>query len=358
MDPIRIKDKLPAFSKEKSEQFTAIMDGFSKNASSRFSDPELIRHIDRIEAIYIESGRYLELTKLYEDEYTEKGKDAKMIDRLAFAYIRLGQDKAARDLLDEIGEIRPGSADLHFLEGSFWMRQPRTIPNLTNALKAWVKVLELEPDYVGFERMDKRTIQPIIDRLRRVVPADKLIEKVDVKKPTEIPVAVEKKEEEKIEPLPEKEVPEKEVKGEIKPEANPEEVAPEKVAPPVAKRSVDDEYLLKIAMAEIAVSEGNFDKGDRLYEEAKVLKPDGFEAEFGPLRSKWRFEPARNKISVSVRKLALRKLNAKQAYQVGLFVFSNMNAKKLARDLFESVQKQDPDFAKEVGLEALLVQVK
>ncbi len=369
MKPVRIENKLPDFPKEKSEQFSSIMDGFSKNASSRFDDPQLSLHIDRIEAIYIESGRYLELTKLYEDEYKKKGKDAKMVDRLAFAYIRLGQNKAARDLLDVIGKARPESAHLHFLEGSFWMRQPRSLPNLTNALRAWLKVLELDPNYVGFEGMDKRTIQPIIDQLRRVVPASALEKKpeiapeqvaenadktsgdvnvpsqpekgveVDIKKSDDVPKVS------SIDPKPEE--PAAEIEKVIVPEM-----------PKVIERSADEKYLLKIAMAEIAIAEGDFEQGERFYKEAKILNPNGFEAEFGPIRARWRFEPARNKLSVAVRTLAKKKLNAKQAYQVGLFVYSNMSAKKLARDLFMSVREQDPVFAKEVGLEALLAEVK
>ena len=365
--PIKIKDKKPLFSKEKSEQFSSIMDGFTKNASKRFGDPELAKHIDRIEAIYIESGRYLELTKLYEDEYEKEGLKAKMVGHLVFAYIRLGQDKAARDLMDKIGSEGPKDADYYFLEGSFWMRQARTIPNLTKALNAWKKVLELKPDYIGFEGIDKKNIQSIIDRLQQVVPKDATAkdpkaEKVDegkdapetapkVEKETP-PVAekttIEKKEEE---PKVEKVDVEK-IEGGI-------EKAVQKAEPIKApQRSPEDEYKINIAMAEIAVSEGKFDKADRYYAAAKALKPDGFEAEFGPLRAKWRFEPARNKIAVSVRKLAKKKLNAKQTYQVALFVYSNMGVKKLARNLFESVKSQDPLFAEKVGLDRLLEKVK
>ena len=380
IDPIVIENKMPKLTSQEQATYTTIVDGFAKNADARLAEDEVVRHIERVDQIYIMTGRYLELVKIYEDDYKKRGLKSRVIGRLAFAYVRLDQATAARPLIDEMLAYAPNDPTAHFIDGMYWLRQPRTVENLGRAMEAIETTLRIEPRFTGYEGIDAEQLKSQLDQLRQIVPADwkaqiAAAQEAEGTEPQEKPESIPEgtnnaqtnngqtnNVEEQPEPTeaPNETEPTEPTEpiDDAKPGISDPSLAVTNRAPQQEEATIsigkEEMYLLLVAEAEIAINEGRAKEAETKFNAAKQLRPDGFEAEFGHLKAGWRVESARNEIARKIRVLAKRELNAQQSYDVGLFVLTNMVDKELTKTLWQRTLDQDPELAKRVDLKTLM----
>ncbi len=353
--PQQFRDEGPQLTDTEKNVYEPIVEGFQKNHEDLLKREDIAGQLERIENVYVESGRYLDLYAIYQKDYKALGTASPAVERLAWGSIRLGQQKAAKDLIDELIAKKP-SATAHFLEGAYWLQlDPASPEGQAKTVAAWRKTLALDPSFRGFESITAPMILEQVTRmeaaLAKLPPKTTEIEPVDAAKnivegapeaalaelnPTEVPAVA----------------PEPEIPVEV---VEPAPDVPVAVVPPKLVLDNETQYRIAIARGEMLASEDKFKAAEDAFLIAKSLKPDGFEAEFGQLKTGWGAEGARAQVARRMRTLSERKdLTARQAYDIGLFVFSKMNDRDLSRAMFEKVKTLDPKLAEQVGVDGLL----
>lgn len=355
--PQQFQDEGPQLTDTEKNVYEPIVEGFQKNHRELLKREDISGQLERIENVYVEAGRYLDLYAIYQEDYRANGVASPAVERLAWGGIRLGQQKATKELIDELILKKP-SATAHFLEGAYWLQlDPASPEGQAKTVAAWKKTLALDPRFRGFESITAVMIAEQVARMEEVLA--KLPAKTDAVAPVDAAKNI-------VEGAPEAAL------AEVAPveavAVAPEPVAPVEVveAPPVApvvaapvvELDKETQYRIAIARGDMLASDGKLKAAEDAFIIAKSLKPDGFEAEFGQLKSGWGAEGARVQVSRRMRTLASRKdLTARQSYDIGLFAFSKMNDRPLAREMFEKVKTLDPTLAKQVGVDALLASV-
>ncbi len=358
--PQQFKDDGPQLTDTEKNVYEPIVEGFQKNHELLLKREDISGQLERIENVYVEAGRYLDLYAIYQEDFKANGVASPTAERLAWGGIRLGQQKATKALIDELILKKP-SATAYFLEGAYWLQLDPTSPEgQAKTVAAWKKTLALDPRFRGFESITAAMIAEQVARMEEVL--SKLPAKADAVAPVDAAKNI-------VEGAPEAAL------AEVVPKTA-EPVAPEPVAPvevaeapevpvvaaatPVPAPEIDKEtqYRIAIARGEMLASDGKFKAAEDAFIIAKSLKPNGFEAEFGQLKTGWGAQGKRAQVSRRIRTLASRKdLTARQSYDIGLFVFSKMTDRALAREMFEKVKVLDPALAKQVGVDALLASV-
>ncbi len=355
--PQQFRDEGPQLTDTEKNVYEPIVEGFQKNHELLLKREDISGQLERIENVYVEAGRYLDLYGIYQEDYKANGVASPAAERLAWGGIRLGQQKATKELIDELILKKP-SATAYFLEGAYWLQLDPTSPEgQAKTVAAWKKTLALDPRFRGFESITAAMISEQVARMEEVLA--KLPAKTDAVAPVDAAKTI-------VEGAPEAAL------AEVAPveavAVAPEPVAPLEVveAPPVApvvaapvpEMDKETQYRIAIARGEMLASDGKLKAAEDAFIIAKSLKPDGFEAEFGQLKTGWGAQGARAQVSRRMRTLASRKdLTARQSYDIGLFVFSKMSDRALAREMFEKVKVLDPALAKQVGVDALLASV-
>ena len=349
--PQQFEDRGPQLSDAEKNVYEPIVDGFQKNHTELLRRPDVTTQLERIENVYIEAGRYLDLYAIYQKDYAQFGVQSPTAERLAWGSIRLGQQNYARAVIDDLLQNKP-TATAYFVEGAYWLQwDPSSSEAQAKSVAAWKKTLELDPRYRGFESITAGMIAEQVGRMEAALaknpppaPAKDPIEAARevVDQAPDIAVAA-------ANPAP---------APEVAPEAPVEEVKPEQ--PPVAQaptpvQDVDTQYRIAIARAEMLASEGKQKQSEDLFLMAKALKPDGFEAEFGQLRVGWGSEDARPEVSRRMRLLSERKgLTARQYYEIGIFAFTKMQDKPMTSKMFDQVKALDPALATQLNVDGIL----
>lgn len=356
-----IPDRGPQVSKSQQDVYDPILDGFEKNYPQLLKRPDIKNQIERIESVYVGSGRYLELVSIYQQDFKANGMQSNVIDRLAWGYIRLGMQKQAREVLDMLQEARPRDSDVWFLEGAFWLQwDPDELESQQQFVAAWERALSLDPDYRGFEGIRAADMERQLERVKQRIGPENLISPVEraVDLASEAVLQAPRVALARVKPKPVVPIPDdvEEPPAEALPEGEP---AGEETPPAAAEASPEREYKLKVARGELFLSQGEFKKAEDAFIAARTLVPNGFAAEFGQLRAGWGVESARNRVSARARKLAERNdLTARQTYELGLFAYSKMSDRDLARSLWTRTRELDAALAGRVGIDALLKKVE
>ncbi len=351
-------------------QLEPIVKDFLDKHERLFDDPFVTQRIEQIEDVFMAFGRFHELVPLYREDVEKKGTASRMAPRLAWAYIRMNQREAARELLDRLLADRGDEAEIQFMDGAYWIQeQPRSDDSVANAVKAWKRVLELDPNFQGPEGLTAAVLSQEVERFENQFGA------IDSASPAELAIraavarvrrslqlaaplaaAVAKRQPEPTpEPMPPPSEPAAAPAEAVAAASETEPPDTAEVDRPVEKLTKDQEYRLKVARAQIALARGEMGKADQLFAEALRIEPNGFEAVFGQLRSNWTTVSARNDIAARMRALAERDdLDPRQRYELGLFVWSKMGRDDITRRLWEPIAKEDPQLAETIGLKRLL----
>lgn len=347
-EPQAIPDPGPQLQGAQSSTYEPIVNGFVENHERLLQREDIKGQIERIENIFIALGRYHEIAAMFRDEWERAGTDSYVADRWAWALIRLGQRQQAREVLDKLLADRPDDPKVHFLDGAYWVQeQPRETEDLRKVVRAWKRVVELDPDYRGFENMnadvlrqqvaafeaDLGPVEPGADAAAVVAAAT---DRVQRSATLALSVA---------EPVLEELIPTE--PDEEQDQAGAEEPpADQPTTPQPGEMSIEDQYKLAVARGQIELAQGNYNEAENAFLMAKSVDPDGFEANFGQLQAGWGNPSARNQVAAAVRELAKREdLEPSQQVDIGVFLWTKMARKDLARDLLESAKAKDPTLA-------------
>lgn len=351
-EPELVPDPGPAMSKAQISSYEPIVNGFVKNHERLLARTDIRTQIERIENIFIALGRFHEIVAIYRDDVAVKGVQSHIADRLAWAYVRLGQRKLARDLLDELLVALPDNASVHFLDGAYWIQiGERTPEELQKVVSAWRRLLELDPQFVGPEGLDAAVIAAEVEKFEQQLEATPPAE------PSAIELA--KTVVEKVATAPAADAPEA-IQQPAQPTQEPKTDQPQTNPPTTTPPTTNhQQYRLLVAKGQIALSNGDARAAENHFLAARRLNPTGFEAEFGRLQAGWTQESARNTVAEGMRKLAQRDdLTPRQKYDLGVFLWTKMSRADIARPLLEAVVAEAPDLATRLDVPGLLQRMK
>lgn len=353
--PEEIPDRGPQLSKSQADIYEPILEGFERNHKELLARSDIRDQIERIESVYVSLGRYVELVAMLQKDVEEKGAESHVIDRLAWGYIRLGMQNYARELLDQLQQARPQSADVWFLEGAFWLQwDSESTEARKNFVAAWERAVDLDPNYRGYEGITAENMKQQIERVRRLLGPD------EPASPEERAFELAS---EAVQQAPRLALAK--AVSNVVDAVDPNETDPDDTdsvddngdlgQEPAPERNAEREYALKVAQGNLYLSENKPRQAEDAFIAARTIKPQGFEAEFGQFRAGWGAEGQRNRVAAGIRGLAQRDdLTARQAYEVALFARSKMADKDLARELLERSQKLDPELAQTLNIQSLI----
>ena len=348
-----IQDPGPQANAEQLNTYKPIVQGVRDNRDDLFNRADVGGQLERIEGVFIATGEYLELVAYYQEAVEEKGADSAVGRRLAWGLIRLGQQKAARDLIDDLLEKSPDDALVHFLVGAFYLQNERSsVEDRKKAIDAWTRVLERDSGFRGYEGITAGMVKNQIDRMTASIPPEERDEE-----PPAVEALAAAAANGVIQKVNEPEVPELKpavAEGSEEPVAEGSEEPVAEVPDPTEADS-GRQYKILVARGEMALAQSKFEEAETLFLQAKQIRPDGFSAELGQLEAGWGVESARNTIETRARTLAKRQLDGDQALRLGRFVWTRMNEGELARKLLEDAKKKAPGRAK--AADALLEKI-
>lgn len=333
-----LPDPGPNITQTELDTFEPIVEGFQKNHELLLGQSDVREQLDRIENVYIATGRYLELVGIYQRDVAEKGAKSHAAARLGWAYIRLGQEKPAKELVALLKTEESERAMAFFLEGAGHLQWDAGSEESNQGLyRSWSRALELNPNFKGFEGISAAQMRAQLERLKPQLgePVDALaLAQERVQGVTAAALAATA--------------------------AKPTEVEPEvpAVEPEVPAAEPDDperQYRITVARAELALNEAKYQEAEELFIQAKALVPSGFAAEFGHLRAGWGQEGARPRIRPRFEELAKRDdLTGRQAYDLGIFLLNVVQDKALAAGVLNRVKTLDPELAGRVNIDKIL----
>jgi tetratricopeptide (TPR) repeat protein len=275
---------------------------------------------------------------IYQRDVAEKGAKSHAAARLGWAYIRLGQEKPAKELVALLKTEESERAMAFFLEGAGHLQWDAGSEESNQGLyRSWSRALELNPNFKGFEGISAAQMRAQLERLKPQLgePVDALaLAQERVQGVTAAALAATA--------------------------AKPTEVEPEvpAVEPEVPAAEPDDperQYRITVARAELALNEAKYQEAEELFIQAKALVPSGFAAEFGHLRAGWGQEGARPRIRPRFEELAKRDdLTGRQAYDLGIFLLNVVQDKALAAGVLNRVKTLDPELAGRVNIDKIL----
>lgn len=369
--PQILDDPGPSASPQQLSTYEPIVQGVRDSRKELFARADVGGQLERIEGVFISTGEYLELVSYYQQHVEEAGPNDDVGRRLAWALIRLGQMKQARDLIDELMELSPRDPLVHFLDGSYYLQtEGESVDDRKKALAGWERTVELDPDFRGYEGITAAVMKNQMQQMRASIPPEEAEESGgEADAPEAKAVAAARgvlntangpvgddgdavagaepsdgatAEGEQPEPAEEASAA-AEIAGNTEIAENAENAAGEAAERPGADS--DREYKVLVARGEIALSQKKFEEAETFFIEAKKVRPDGFAAELGQLQAGWGVESARNVVSSRARKLAERDLSGEESLRLGRFVWTRMQDRQLATKLLEDAKKKAPDRA-------------
>ncbi len=385
----------PPVDLEARPEYGQIIDGFRAKALVLFRRDDVTERLDQIERVFVGTGKYLQLVAIYQEVVDELGLDNAAAPRLARAYIRLGQRRQARQLLDRLAEARGEDATVAFLEGFYALSAPEASQEgAQEAASAWRRALEIDPDFEGPGGMGAEALRRRIEQLEQQgasggeggragaegpvaeagseaaggaesaeggEPADgggeapSESEEADGAAETagddeagderELAEAGgESGSDEAGDEEPETGESGGDEAGGEEPEAGEEgaEADEESGPPPVG---------VVVMRADQARDAGDLEEAAGLYDEALERRPDHLDAQIGRIRLDHRREVGAEELAGRLEELLEHPdLGARDAYELGLFAETKLGRPELAESFRERVRELDADYADQLGI--------
>ena len=353
-----VVDPAPPVDLEEHPEYRQIIRGFRNNAAALFEREDIGERIQQIERVFVGTGKYLELLAIYQEVVEKQGLVSAAAPRLAWSYIRLGQRRQARELIDRLLEARPKDAVVAFLDGSWWFNEVRESEKAAaRAAIAWRRALDLDPDFQGFAQINAPALEQKVRQLeaRLSKPPEELIGGEAPAEPPQV---------EEAEPKSETSASaEGEAAGEGVEEAAETlaEGAAETVEEPVREESAPSDRSganggerpipILLTRADLALNAGRLGEAKGLYERVLEADPERLEAEFGLIRVLYKENPHASEAHERAEKLVGRpRLGADLAYDLGLFARAKLERPELADKFFDVVRSKDPSMAEKLGI--------
>lgn len=357
-------------------QLQPVVDGVLKNSDRFFERSPDTKQIELVERAFLSTGRYIDLLAVYRAQSNKLGLTHHASERLAWGLLRLGQEPEARDLIERLLRANPADADPWFLLGAFWLKEAASGDSRDAALKVilgWSRVLELDPNYVGFEGLKATDVQRQLSIMRRrTLPTQAELDQAEAKlKLTPTPKTPPPTTPPPTTPptTPSPNTPANQTQD---PPANaPPANTPPANTPPVSTPPAPETLAVQLGRAHLAIAEGDLSGAKRWLQRAKrahypkqtleafVARPEKSAQDAWTLvRTTWEAgdtQPA----SRALRALAARpNLPAAQTYQMAMFAFKKLDDRATAITLIESLKTHHAAYATSVGADALLTRIR
>jgi tetratricopeptide (TPR) repeat protein len=371
----------PSVSLEERPEYKKIIEGFRSQAVQLFQRDDIDRRLNQIERVFIGTGKYLELVAVYQDVVDELGLESPAAPRLARGYIRLGQREQAREFLDKLKEARPEDAQVAFLEGLYAVSAPQqTAEAASQAVTAWRRTLELDPDFEGPGRMTADRLERQIEQLDKRASAG---DRGGQQQPGPVaqadqpgsdgtgpgaPAGDDQPDDEKSaddetagedsadgadrESTDEAESPEQKTGAEradvgMADEADDGDGASE----PTPDAGGETPAGVLVLRADEARATGNLEKAAETYQKVLDRAPDHLDAKFGLLQVDWKRDGNADDIAGRLKSLLDHpELTAREAYQMAQFADGELGRAELAETFRQRVRELDADYADKLGI--------
>ena len=401
----RILDPGTGTPQDEIDKLGSLFESFEKNAPRLLRQNDLGPRVEMIERAYITSGRYMDLVAIYRKDVEEHGlKEGLSPIRLTWAMVRLGQEDEAKRLLGEILALRPTDADAWFLYGAYWIKYARSSSDAAKkVVLAWRKVVELDPNFRGFEGINAPTLKRETDAIAKgtpILPGElELLEATLTSKAKEPATSPTDEKTPTDVTTPDGEAP-SEQPGEATPDettaipaenAPVETVVPEDVAkettpvvdnvaetapsptPPTPEKTGPEPMTVLMGRAQLALAQGeNAQAAGFIRAAISAHAPEGkFDklAEskqgsgdiFALVRISWQSNHDRNGAARAFRGLATRVKGEKDAtltYEMAMFAWKEMEDRPLAIELFEQFASLDPERARSMNIDKVIDSVR
>ena len=368
------EDPGPPVDLEQNPEYRQIIEGFRANADVLFARQDIAKRLDQIEQVFLGTGRYLELVAIYQDVVAERGLKNPAATRLAWAYVRLGQEKQARRLLDRLLEVQPQNPEVYFIDGSFWFNRARQSQTAAaRTILAWRRVVELDPNFEGYRKIGaadlKRQTRQLQSQLPK--PAEQIVQAAEAEdkgqatgadeggapavdqmpggEQAEQPAAEEGESDAGRKPVAEADA------GTAQEQTAPAPAEPDAGradAGPTADQPQRTPTPILLTRADLALGQGKLDRATSLFQKVLDRDSDNLDVRIGLVRVERQRTPDDPKVAEKVRQLAeADNLTASQAYDLGLFAKVKLGDDPLARQLWKKVRELDPDYADRLGLD-------
>ncbi len=335
-----IQDRMPQVPEAEEQHYREVVERFNSRAPMLFERDDIISQLRHLEQVYMLSGRYLELVALYEADVDRRGVESRVAPALVWAYVQLGQERAARDLVQELIEARPDEASTWVVAGAFHLQRAQTSTEAArNARDAFATALEVEPEFAGFMGFTTNLLTMQVRELSRRIPDEpRVIGEPEVEEEAEEVAEVEEEVEE---------VEAAEEVAEVE-EAEEAEEAPE---PPQERAS----HHVALGQGAMQLGRDHFEEAQQHFQRALRVEPDNLDAAIGLMLVAARSGAPDDLVRDQLDLIADQDhLTARQAYELGLFARRSLNDHTRATSLLERVRQLDPAFAERVGVDALL----
>lgn len=311
------------------EDTNKLLDEFGQRAPAAFMTEEAAAHLPGLERFYFATGRYLELVDIYRTAYDAHGPGHFVAPRLAWAYLTLGDDARASEVLDAAMQARPNDAWVHFTYGYMLGMRPTNDPEVGRAVyRAWSKALELDPAFVGPQGVTAERLRGRLEEMAKLL---------------------------RQQGIPLEEAP----KAPEAPEApGGLEVAPVSAAaaPPAEDAASGDARLLE---AESLLASGKANEAGKLFDALLQTYPQSQRADVGRALAAWRSETVdRQDAEKMLRHVTQRPdLSGRQCYELGVLLYRELKDRTAALALWRQAAARDPGFAAQVRLEETIGRV-
>ncbi|MFB6265206.1 MAG: tetratricopeptide repeat protein [Bradymonadaceae bacterium] len=378
-----VSSPAPPVSMDEKPGYRSIVEAFKKNASALFKRSDIDKRIEQIERVFVATGHYLDLVAIYQRVVDEQGLASPAAPRLAWAYIRLGQRRLARKLIDRLERARPESARVAYLEGAFWFdRASQSKKAAARTVRAWRRALERNPDLQGFGGVGASQLKRQLARLEKrlgsspeaILGSDERPSSTDTSPPRsdgsgESSIGGETEPSSSADPPDERGGEDDSDAGEDSSAAEPTDeptadssagAAPSRTNTDRSDGSTEDTGQVAdraVIEGQLALESGAPRKAQSRFERALEHAPGRVDARLGLLRAKLRAGGDPDALADDLRKLVERQdLSARQAYDAALFARVKLEDDGLAVRLLERVRRLDPAFAKRIGVSELIDQ--
>lgn len=347
----KVEDRLPPLTEQERAQTDELIAEFHRQAPRAAQRPAQGDELDAIEQIFLVSGRYLELVQIYEENVKNFGIDSWMAPELAWAYMQIGDEIRAKELIGKLKEERGDEAQVWILAGTYDLSEAETSPVAARrAREAFERALELEPEFAGFKGVDAGLLRNQIAELRQRegAPAAQVREDRVGEQGQQEPAAV-------VEVAPEEEVvdePQEVEEVEEAPKEVPPQAAPVQRSPQEIQEAA---HFVVLGQAAMQRGESGYVEAQRYFQQALALEGDNLDAALGLLLLAGRTGAPEAMLRAQVERIAeAPHVSARQVYDLALFVRRRLNDQALAISLLKQVQELDPSFAERVGVDAYL----
>lgn len=157
----------PQGSLKEKKQYKDLFAGVERNPQALFARPGVDAQLPLIERAYSGSGRFHDLTAMYAADVQRRGAQSLVAPRLAWAYIKLGQEQRASKLIDSLLKARPNDPIPWFLFGAMALRQAAdSNDSARDVVLGWSKTVKLAPNFIGYDRLDAATLRREVQKQR------------------------------------------------------------------------------------------------------------------------------------------------------------------------------------------------